>query len=495
MRFLSIVLIIGILLSSTPGLSRAEGLDPVEVKPYYISLSLNEVLGIALLNNFDVQLAFYDRYINQQDIDEAKSIYDTVLKLTADYEYDKSAKPTTILGSVSHTGSVGAEVSKKFITGTDVTVSYDLTRESTDSAFATLNPYYESELAVTFTQPLLRNFFGMEDWGNVRITKIDVKNYSSEVLDRIEKHLADVEIAFWDVVVALKLVEIGEDMYKQANEFYEINIRKSKLGTSEPTDLFAAEANRELRASELELERNNLRNAIGALKLLINHPNTQKDILPVAALDIEETIFSLIPSLKTAFVNRRDYKRAKNAIKAKKIKFDMKRNARWPQLDLEGSLKLNGVDRMPKGAADDSFSDKNPDYYGKATFSFPFEDRSARSEYNKAKGEKAKALISLKKTEKAIVREVDDSVRKVNVYRERVNKNRIVEEIQKKKLNEEMTQFGYGRSDSDRIIRFQEDYLNAMVRTLRSIREYKRALIELYLTEDTFLTRRGLAVK
>ena len=78
----------------------------------------------------------------------------------------------------------------------------------------------------------------------------------------------------------------------------------------------------------------------------------------------------------------------------------MKRNDRWPQLDLEGSLKLNAIERIPKSAASAAFSDHNPEYYAKVTFSFPFEDRSARSEYNKAKNEKAKALVTLKKAEK-----------------------------------------------------------------------------------------------
>ena len=462
----------------------------------FIYLSLSEVLQLAVVNNFDVQLAFYDRKINQADIDESRSIYDTVLSLNAEYEYDKSAKPSIILGKASHTGNTGIEVTKKLVTtGTDVTVGFQNTRESSDSAFSSLNPYYESALEMKFTQPLLRNFFGMQDWGDVKITKIDVANFDSEILDKIESDLAEVEKAYWDVVIAVKLRDIGEDMYERAKEFYRINEKKIKIGTSEPSDFLAAEANMETRKTELEVEEDTFKRAANKLKFLVNHPEKGSIIIPKDTASIFGKEIDFLKSLKMAFENRRDYKRVKKDIKAKKIKFNMTRNARWPQLDLEGSLILNGVRATPKSAAGDAFSDTNPEYFAKVTFSLPFEDSSAQSDYDKAKSEKAKTLINLKKVEKTIVIEVDDSVRKVNVDRNKAEQRMKIEELQRKKLEEEEKQFFIGRSDSDKIIRFQEDLLQAKILALKAIRDYKNSLVDLHVTKNTFLDRRNLTVK
>ncbi|MBL7069465.1 MAG: TolC family protein [Candidatus Omnitrophica bacterium] len=234
--------------------------------------------------------------------------------------------------------------------------------------------------------------------------------------------------------------------------------------------------------------------ALNELRLLINHPKIDKYILPIEVLGIADNEISFIESLKVAFENRRDYERAKKTIKAKKIKFNMKRNERWPQLDFEGSLKLNGVERLYKDAAADAFTHENPEYYAKMTFSFPFEDREAKSAYNKSKYEKAKALIDFKKVEKTIVTEIDDIARKVNVYKDKAMQSIRIEELQKKKLEEEERQFRYGRSDSDRIIRFQEDLLIAKLRALDSLNAYKDFLIDLYLTQDTYLDKKGLTV-
>lgn len=227
---------------------------------------------------------------------------------------------------------------------------------------------------------------------------------------------------------------------------------------------------------------------------MINHQNDDEEILPLEMLAVPESEPSFLECLKRAFENRRDYGRARDEIKAKNINFNMKKNQRWPQLDLEGSLKLNGVDAVYKDAAARAFTHENPEYYAKATFSFPFEDRSSRSAYNKAKYEKAKALLELKKAEKTIVTEVDDLVRRARVYKARAEKAMRIEELQRKKLEEEKRQFGYGRSDSDRIIRFQEDYLNSKMSALSALNECRYSTIDLYLTEDTFLKRRGLAI-
>lgn len=496
MKLFKGLLIIGIIFLLVSA-SWAQELEKESAEKGVFYISLNDALKLALINNFDVQLAFYDRWISQTDIDKEKSIYDTVLTLTGEYDYDKSKRTSTLFGNSSHTGIAGAKITKKFVTGTDVTLDFQNTRESTDvtSFFSNLNPSYESSLEMKFTQPLLRNFFGMYDWGGVLITKIDVNNFSLETLDKIEKNLADVEKAYWNLVLTRRLVEIRKEMYKRAVEFYSINEEKKKLGTSELTDLLAAEANKELRRTELKVEEDNFSTAVNKLRLLINHPRNNKELLPIDKMEVIDRDMSFLQNLKTSFNKRRDYKRAKEDIKAKKIKFNMEKNARWPQLDLEGSLKLNGIDNIYNRAAAKAFTTEHPEYYAKLTFSFPFEDREARSKYNKAKHQKAKALLKLKKVEKTIVTQIDDKTRRVNLYRDKALKTERIEGLQKKKLQEEEKKFRYGRSDSDRIIRFQEDYLGARIQALRSLKEYKDSLIDLYLAKNIFLEKRSLTVQ
>lgn len=495
MRHTREVIIMGIILLLHSGISLGDEASSQSPDNEALYLSLNEVLSLAVANNFDIQLNMYDQLIKETDLNSAKSIYDTTLTLTGEYNYDRNEQASAIFGTSSHEGSAGAKIEKKLVTGTDLTVDFQNARSSSDSAFSTLNPSYESSLELKFVQPLLKNFFGMNDWGDIRITKIDVDNYKLETLDAIEDDLGQVEKAYWDVVASVELVKAREEMHKKAVEFYQINVKKKGLGTSELTDVLSAEANKELRKSELDVEKDDLKVAINNLKLLINHPQTDSEIMPMDGIALNGKAADFAESLKTAFTNRRDYLSAKDDIKAKKIKFNMKRNERWPELDFEGSLLLNGIERVYKDAAADAFTHENPEYTAKFTFTFPLENRQAWSAYNEAKYEKAKALVSLKKTERTIVTEIDDSVRRVNLNKETAMQKKTIEELQRKKLEEEERQFGFGRSDSDRIVRFQESLLQAKIQAVSAFRQYKKSLVDLYLTEDTFLEKRSLTVQ
>jgi outer membrane protein TolC len=459
-----------------------------------LPLTLQDVLGIAIVNNFDIQLAKYDRSIKETDMDDAMSIYDTVLKLESEYTHEELERATTLSGGMSEDYEIGLNLSKKLITGTDVDIDYGWLRHRTDSSFVQLNPSEESYIKFTFTQPILKNVLGINDWGDVRVTKIDIDNFRSETLDEIEKSLSEVELAYWELMLVDQMAAIRRDAREEADTFYGIVESKEEMGSAELTDLYAAKANLKTRSAELENVKSNLKTAENKLKLLMNNKEAGSSIRisPIGKVGITEKDISLAPALKTAFDNRRDYKRAVSDIEAKDIELMMKKNERWPQLDLEGSFKMNGIRRSVIGSIQDTFDETNTEYYAKATFSFPFEDREARSAHNKAKLEKAKALVELKKIEKTIVLDIDSKVKAVNTHRHRIKELSEAAELEKFKLQEEAKKYRYGRSDADRMTRFQQDYLDAELSLKLASRDYMKALIDLFIGQNMYLAERNL---
>ncbi len=483
-------LICALFISLSCNNSPAEDTEEGEV----LHLRLQDALDIAVLNNFEIQLAQYDRDIKGTDIDDALSIYDTVLKLEGEYTHDELEKTSTLAGRVSEDYEAGLNISKKLKTGTDIGIDYNFLRQRTDSAYTQINPSEESYIKFAFTQPLLKNIFGMNDWGDVKITKIEVDNFDSETLDRIEEALADVEVSYWELLLVEEMVGIREDARDEAKAFYDVVENKEEIGSAELTDLYAAKSNLKIREAELLLGESNLKTAENKLKLLINNREEPSSvhISPVDEVDIADKDIHLIPALKAAFENRRDYKRTMNDIEAKDIKLKMKKNERWPQLDLEGSFKMNGVRRSLAASIEDTLNETNTEYFAGVTFSFPLEGREAKSAYNKAKFEKAKALVELKKIEKTIVLDVESKVKAVNVHRQRVRELFEAAEFEKYKMEEEAKKYRYGRSSADSVTRFQQDYLNAEVSLRLAMRDYIKALIELYLDQNLYLAERNL---
>jgi outer membrane protein TolC len=115
------------------------------------------------------------------------------------------------------------------------------------------------------------------------------------------------------------------------------------------------------------------------------------------------------------------------------------------------------------------------------------ENSEARADKKAAELQKAKALLKLKILERQIAIEIADRVRDCNVFQEVAINSQAIAKLQKEKLSEEIKRFHYGRSDTDTIIRFQEDFVQAENKVASSIHQYHTALVELKQKEGKLL--------
>ena len=452
-----------------------EGKEPV------ICLSMEDCLKKAACNNLDIRIAGFDAMIKKTDLDYSKSIFDTILELDANYEADERMTSSTIAGTRGVTSNYDLGLSRKFSFGTDVEL--DFTNEKDRGA-------WDSEIRLTLTQPLAKNRVGLIDRGEIEITKLDILNMDSSVLDRIEEAMASVQKSYWALVLAYKRLAIRKDMLEKAGGLFKLNKEKLKTGLVEETDLLASRANLEQRKADLLVSENEVETAINDLKLKIDDITINR-IVPTRELLLDERELALTVSMNRAIKYRRDYQRAKNDIKAGNIKTKIESNARWPEVDLEGSFAINGVDKEFANALD-RMSGTNNRYYCGIKFTFPFENREAGSQYKKATFEKAKALVNLYRVERIIFTEIDEKVRNCNLNRNRVKKYLEVERLQGLKLEEEEKKFRYGRSDSDTVIRFQQHLFDARMQKLNALIDYKNSIIDLERAENSLLSKPGI---
>ena len=482
-------LALGMNLSFVFAQQKDESTDPLQEREDVYFLTMEQVSELALKNNFDIQLAKYDVQISRTDQGVAESIYDTVLDAEIKYRNNQAATTSTLAGTKSLDNDYNIGVSKKAPTGTTLSVDMTNNRNWTNSAFATFNPSHDSSLGLTVEQELGRNFLGIQDRGNIKITKLDIENSGYTSLEKIEQTLAEAQGAYWDLVLALEEKRIEEEMTEKAEELYALQQEKLEDGLTEAPEVFAAAANYKTRLNELKLAENSVKTKMNTLRLLLNIPEDTKKILPAQQFSMDEKAQELENSLKSAFNNRRDYKRNFNDIKSKEIKLSMKKNMAWPEINLKASLAQNGLGEHFKQAVTNITDENNPDFLVSLSFSFPLENTLARSELTAAKLEKAKTLINLKLIERKITIAVIDQVRTCNVYRELVSNNQEVVSLQTKKLEEEEKRFYRGRSSTDTMIRFQEDLLVAQLRAAQSKLRYYLSLIELRQLEGSLLNQ------
>ena len=219
----------------------------LEAKEPAISLGRDEVMRLAVENNLDIKLARIDAEYIYTDVDDAKSVFDAIISAGADYEDNSLKAASSFLGGESHTANYNFGVSKKFGSGTSVGLDFTNKRSSVNSAFVTLNPSHESAIALTVSQPVGKNFFGLADRGDVEAAKLNVEQADLLSLNKIEQALAQAEIEYWSIVFSCRVVELKKRMLDKAEFLYEVYSDRFSRGISEKPDLFASNANVNIR--------------------------------------------------------------------------------------------------------------------------------------------------------------------------------------------------------------------------------------------------------
>jgi outer membrane protein TolC len=202
-------------------------------------------------------------------------------------------------------------------------------------------------------------------------------------------------------------------------------------------------------------------------------------VKPVTDFNKEGIDKSFEEVLAAALDTRRDYKAAKNDVKVMDLYIQMKNNSLWPEIDLKGTFKRNGLAKEFDRSVKEITSQNQYEYTVEVVFSFPLENSAARAEYSQKELEKMKALVNLKKTECLILVETNDAFMHAKNSHAALTLLEQARELQHKKYLGEEARFKTGRSDTDRLIRYQQDYLQAHLAYLKGLYDYEASLIEL----------------
>src|SRR5207302_9577194 len=107
---------------------------------------------------------------------------------------------------------------------------------------AALNPQYPSALTLTFTQPLLRGFRFDQPRRQIAIAKKNLSLTDAQFRQRTIETITNVQRAYWDLVFALRNLQIQRDAVRDARSQLEHNKRMVDEGMLAPIDVVAAEA-------------------------------------------------------------------------------------------------------------------------------------------------------------------------------------------------------------------------------------------------------------
>lgn len=319
-----------------------------------LPLSLNDSIKKALENNNDIEVARDDVRFAETQLRSFEGIFEPVFAITP--QYDKRISPQqSSLGGGAQTGTTstttyswGPSLAKQFGTGGgNYFLSFANSHTNTSNSFSLLNPFYSSNLSLTFNQPLLRNRSIDNNRRQIRIQRKRLDQSDADFRQRTINVITLVQQAYWELVFALR---------DQQNQLANLNLSRENLKNVEAqiaagakAPLERAEVQTELasRETNLLIAVQNVAIAENNLKILIfkdpNSPDWSAQVTPTDTPKFDTTPVNLDDALKAARENRPELRRLRLQNDINAIDIQYFKNQTKPQIDLTGTVALTGL--------------------------------------------------------------------------------------------------------------------------------------------------------
>src|ERR1041385_853430 len=310
-------------------------------------LSLREALSMALENNKDIEVARENVKIAEFDLLGAHGIYDPKFSTTAFYERVKSPISSFLSGGQNgstiqsdYTGTARLEgLTSKF--GGSYHFDFSSVRLTNNSSFTALSPQYPSSITFSYMQPLMRGLKFDSARRQIEIGKKNLSLTDAQFRQRAIETITSVQRAYWDLVFALRSLQVQRDAVAVAKTQLEHNRRLVNEGQLAPIDLVSSESQITTYEQGVFTALEDVTRFENTLKNLIAKDHVAgiwaDSIVPIDSVDLTVPDVSLTDALKTAVENRPELQQSEVLSQINQIDQRYYKDQTKPAIDLIGS--------------------------------------------------------------------------------------------------------------------------------------------------------------
>lgn len=477
------------------------------------TISLPDAAVRALQSNLDISISRQTKESRIFDITVEQAKFDPTFSVNGQYNRQVSPLNRPVFGGTGgnltdiqtfdqRNSSVTVDATQNLITGGNVDLNYSPARTNVNQNLATgflFNPAYTGGLALTLTQPLLRNA-GID----INKTFIKVAQNNADVeqhvfRDRVLTVLATVEQTYWELVFANENMKVAQAALKAAEELLATNRAKTKAGVMSIVDVLQAEAAVASRVEQVLVAEKSIRDQEDQLRRLLNpgEEDLRQDVrlTPTDAPAVVLEPLSLQEAIDTAIEQRPEIVQAKKNLESGELNKQFARNQLLPTLSLQGTMGMAGLGKDYGDSVSKNLSGDFYNFGAGLVLSYPLGNRSAVSTYNKRQLEFKNAEASLVSVRQQIIVGVREAVRRVQTDFKRIETTRSARIMAEKQLQAEQERLKVGLSTTRFVLDFQRDLATAQGNELRSVVDYNKSLSNLARHKATTLDRYNLQLQ
>lgn len=485
-----------------------------------VRMPIREIMQRAAANNPEVRVAGYDVAINESKVVENEAHYDPILFTNVKYDKQFDRTPGTVIPNPDNptTGqnilitvednniyTIESGVKEYLPSGGQVSLSYQTIQSEYHPVRYVLNNYWDNELKLQLTQPLLRDFGYDVNWARVTIARNDQRVSMFDFRKALETNVSELEKDYWQLYEAQREVEIQERLLRETRDLANLLWQQSLIGGKathvEASQGIAAVYTREAvlgdaKAHVLDLS-DDIKRRMSDPEFAVAGPIS---ILP-ADQPVEEKIeFDLQDQVDTALLNRFELGQQQIRIDSAQIALQVALNGIYPKLDFVGSASVQGLSTSFGSAFNDQWSSGHGIYSASLQFELPLGNREARAIYQRALLQRLQAVTAYHNLIEEVEMEVSQAVRDVGTKwndLDRARKARYRYEdvlngfVQRRKSGVQALDPQFVQLELDS----QQRLADAEVTETKAIQDYNFALATLERAKGTILRYNNIVMK
>ncbi len=460
-----------------------------------IALSLEQATLLAMRNNRDLAVQQLNPVIAGTFEQIERGVFDPEFFAEANFSDEtanETARSTGEQFSVrARDVDAAAGIARRLPTGTTVEGTIAQDRSTSNRA----PEQQEARLGLTVTQSLLRGFGPAVNLARIRQARQETVASQYELRGFTEALLAEVEIAYWQYVLAVERIAILEQSLNVATQQADDIQRQIDVGALAEIESAAALAEVAFRKQALIDGRSDLgRQRLRLLRLLdpAGGGRFNRAVAATTPPRIEpKPIDDAEARVKLAEQHRPDLNEARARLIERRLETIVTRNGVLPKLDVFIAVGKTGFG--------DTFSqsfkelDGNTwDFTAGLRFNQLLSNRSAKARDRAALVSRQQAAAAVNNLRHLVALDVRIALNQVDRARQQIAATRTTRELQAKSADAEKQRFDAGKSTSLDVARAQRDLLETQIAEVEAVVRYRVELVRLYLAEGSLLDRRGV---
>jgi len=483
-------------------------------------LTADDAVRLALENNLGLQVARFNPQL--QDLSLAVTRASWTPALTTRFLQNGNNQPSTgfLSGSATSTNShqfannVSVEQALRF--GTSYSIGWDSARQTTNSILSSYPTQLNSSLALTVSQPLIRNFKVDATRNQLAVTQKNREIADVQLQQQVAVTTRSVRNAYWDLAYARASLQVAQQALDLANESLRDTRSRVEIGTTPPIDITEAQAEVANREEAVIVAQAQIETSEDTLRTLIYDPQSS-DFWTIHIETADAPVFTpttvdVDAAVRTALEKRSDLAQSKKSLEANDLNINYLRNQTLPDVRAQIDYGLTGVggtyvprnilgtaegatvspsDRSYLSVLGDLVSNAYPRWTAQVNIAYPIGHSQQEASLAQSRLQYNQALTQLKNQQLQVATQVRESARQVVTNQKRVETTRAAREFARSRLDAEQRKFAAGTSTNFLVFQAQRDLAQAANNELRAILDYQKSLIDLEAVQQVPLNGGG----